>query len=69
MDPWISTQPSLSLDLRVGLPATAAVAMVKPKVLVEEDFFHQQPLKKDPEVGHLIKHTCTGDRRPPWLGA
>ncbi|BAF08008.1 wRKY transcription factor WRKY71 [Oryza sativa Japonica Group] len=53
MDPWISTQPSLSLDLRVGLPATAAVAMVKPKVLVEEDFFHQQPLKKDPEVAAL----------------
>ncbi|KAG8070026.1 hypothetical protein GUJ93_ZPchr0006g43314 [Zizania palustris] len=53
MDPWIGSQPSLCLDLRVGLPplghrqATPGVAMVKPKVLVEETF---QPLKKDPEV-------------------
>ncbi|KAF0906064.1 hypothetical protein E2562_009072 [Oryza meyeriana var. granulata] len=58
MDPWISSQPSLSLDLRVGLPPlshhqapAAAVAMVKPKVLVEENFL--QPLKKDPEVAAL----------------
>uniref|UniRef100_A0A0D9VD01 WRKY domain-containing protein n=1 Tax=Leersia perrieri TaxID=77586 RepID=A0A0D9VD01_9ORYZ len=64
MDPWISSQPSLSLDLCVGLPpplshhhhqapaAAAAVAMVKPKLqLVEENFL--QPLKKDPEVAAL----------------
>ncbi|XP_040376204.1 WRKY transcription factor WRKY71-like [Oryza brachyantha] len=60
MDPWISSQPSLSLDLRVGLPPlshhhhqapVAAVAMVRPKVLVEENFL--QPLKKDPEVAAL----------------
>ncbi|KAL5207307.1 hypothetical protein ABZP36_031742 [Zizania latifolia] len=52
MDPWVSSQPSLSLDLRVGLPPLGhrqapAVAMVKPKVLVEETFL---PIKKGPEV-------------------
>ncbi|OEL22484.1 putative WRKY transcription factor 40 [Dichanthelium oligosanthes] len=57
MDPWISSQPSLSLDLHVGLPslsrhqAPVAVAMAKPKVLVEENFL--QPLKKEPEVAAL----------------
>lgn len=52
MDPWIGSQPSLSLDLHVGLPPLsrhqAPVAMAKPKVLVEENFL--QPLKKEPEV-------------------
>ncbi|KAG8058287.1 hypothetical protein GUJ93_ZPchr0002g24966 [Zizania palustris] len=52
MDPWVSSQPSLSLDLRVGVPPLGhrqapAVAMVKPKVLVEETFL---PIKKGPEV-------------------
>ncbi|TVU02901.1 EcWRKY-58 [Eragrostis curvula] len=57
MDPWIGTQPSLSLDLHVGLPSLGrhhapppVVAMVKPKTLVEENFL---PLKKDPEVAAL----------------
>jgi hypothetical protein len=61
MDPWmISSQPSLSLDLHVGLPSTMGhhhrhqvapvVALAKPKVLVEENFL---PLKKDPEVAVL----------------
>jgi hypothetical protein len=52
MDPWISSQPSLSLDLHVGLPPLsrhqAPVALAKPKVLLEENFL--QPLKKEPEV-------------------
>lgn len=54
MDPWISSQPSLSLDLHVGLPplslhqAPVAVAMARPKVLVEEKNF--LPPKKEPEV-------------------
>jgi hypothetical protein len=58
MDPWISSQPSLSLDLHVGLPpmghhhhryqaAAPMVALAKPKLLVEESFL---PPKKDPEV-------------------
>ncbi|CAD6247844.1 unnamed protein product [Miscanthus lutarioriparius] len=53
MDPWISSQPSLSLDLHVGLPplslhqAPMAVALARPKVLVEENFL---PPKKEPEV-------------------
>ena len=54
MDPWISSQPSLSLDLHVGLPPlslhqapVAAVALARPKVLVEENFL---PPKKEPEV-------------------
>jgi hypothetical protein len=58
MDPWIGSQPSLSLDLHVGLPpmghhhhryqaAAPMVAMAKPKILVEESFM---PPKKDPEV-------------------
>ncbi|KAL5670502.1 hypothetical protein ACJX0J_022723, partial [Zea mays] len=53
MDPWISSQPSLSLDLRVGLPplslhqAPVAVALARPKVLVEENFL--LPPKKEPE--------------------
>uniref|UniRef100_K3YT48 WRKY domain-containing protein n=2 Tax=Setaria italica TaxID=4555 RepID=K3YT48_SETIT len=55
MDPWIGSQPSLSLDLHVGLPPLsrhqAPVAMAKPKVLVEENFL--QPLKKEPEVAAL----------------
>ncbi|GJM90390.1 hypothetical protein PR202_ga06667 [Eleusine coracana subsp. coracana] len=56
MDPWIGSQPSLSLDLHVGLAplsrhqAPAVVAMAKPKTLVEETFL---PLKKDPEVAAL----------------
>ncbi|CAL5059925.1 unnamed protein product [Urochloa decumbens] len=57
MDPWISSQPSLSLDLHVGLPPLgrhhhAPVALAKPKVLVEENFL-MQPLKKEPEVAAL----------------
>ena len=53
MDPWISSQPSLSLDLHVGLPplrlhqAPVAVALARPKVLVEENVL---PPKKEPEV-------------------
>ncbi|XP_062218408.1 WRKY transcription factor WRKY71-like [Phragmites australis] len=56
MDPWISNQPSLSLDLHVGLPplshcqAPAVVTLAKTKILVEENFL---PLKKDPEVAAL----------------
>ncbi|KAM0832600.1 hypothetical protein ACQ4PT_064792 [Festuca glaucescens] len=61
MDPWISSQPSLSLDLHVGLPpmnhhhhryqaAPPMVALAKPKLLVEESFL---PPKKDPEVAVL----------------
>nr|QBP05496.1 transcription factor WRKY [Saccharum spontaneum] len=56
MDPWISSQPSLSLDLHVGLPplslhqAPVAVALARPKVLVEENFL---PPKKEPEVAAL----------------
>jgi hypothetical protein len=61
MDPWISSQPSLSLDLHVGLPpmghhhhryqaAAPMVALAKPKLLVEESFL---PPKKDPEVAVL----------------
>ncbi|CAO2037412.1 unnamed protein product [Urochloa humidicola] len=56
MDPWISSQPSLSLDLHVGLAPLsrhqAPVALAKPKVLVEENFL-LQPLKKEPEVAAL----------------
>lgn len=56
MDPWISSQPSLSLDLHVGLPTLGrhhappvpVIALAKPKLLVEENFL--QPLKKEPEV-------------------
>lgn len=56
MDPWISSQPSLSLDLHVGLPPLShhhqapVVALPKTKILVEENFL---PLKKDPEVAVL----------------
>ncbi|VAI44446.1 unnamed protein product [Triticum turgidum subsp. durum] len=56
MDPWVSSQPLLSLDLHVGLPpmghhqAAPMVALAKPKVLVEENFMQ---LKKDPEVAVL----------------
>lgn len=59
MDPWISSQPSLSLDLRVGLPplslhhqAPVAVALPRPKLLVEENFLLPPP-KKEPEVAAL----------------
>ncbi|CAN6277763.1 unnamed protein product [Urochloa humidicola] len=58
MDPWISSQPSLSLDLHVGLPPLSrhhqapVAALAKPKVLVEENFL-MQPLKKEPEVAAL----------------
>ncbi|KAG2607558.1 WRKY transcription factor WRKY28-like isoform X1 [Panicum virgatum] len=37
MDPWIGGQPSLSLDLNVGLPTARPVAPAA-KVLVEENF-------------------------------
>ncbi|CAM0946468.1 unnamed protein product [Alopecurus aequalis] len=55
MDPWISSQPSLSLDLHVGLPTMGhhhryQAAPMVPKILVEENFM---PLKKDPEVAVL----------------
>jgi len=72
MDPWISSQPSLSLDLHVGLPpmghphhhhshhqAAPMVALAKPKILVEENFM---PLKKDPEVGTHV-HSETNQER------
>uniref|UniRef100_A0A0D9WSM7 WRKY domain-containing protein n=1 Tax=Leersia perrieri TaxID=77586 RepID=A0A0D9WSM7_9ORYZ len=51
MDSWIS-QPSLSLDLNVGLPSTArkAPAAAPIKVLVEENFLS---VKKDHEVEAL----------------
>ncbi|CAN6177342.1 unnamed protein product [Urochloa humidicola] len=45
MDPWIGGQPSLSLDLNVGLP-TARPAPAATKVLVEENFL---AVKKDRE--------------------
>ncbi|OEL38493.1 WRKY transcription factor 18 [Dichanthelium oligosanthes] len=48
MDPWIG-QPSLSLDLNVGLPTSRPVAPVT-KVLVEENFL---AVKKDREVEAL----------------
>ena len=59
MDLWNSSQPSLSLDLHVGLPPMghhhhryqAAPPMVKPKILAEENFL---PRKKDPEVRTYI---------------
>jgi len=38
MDPWIGGQPSLSLDLNVGLPTGRPVAAPAAKVLVEENF-------------------------------
>ncbi|KAG8095015.1 hypothetical protein GUJ93_ZPchr0012g20841 [Zizania palustris] len=46
MDPWIG-QPSLSLDLNVGLPSTAVQKTAPIKVLVEENFLS---VKKDHEV-------------------
>jgi hypothetical protein len=46
MDPWISGQPSLSLDLNVGHPTSRPLAPAK-KVLVEENFL--PVVKKDPE--------------------
>ncbi|XP_062178677.1 WRKY transcription factor WRKY28-like [Phragmites australis] len=49
MDPWIG-QPSLSLDLNVGLPTARPAPALKPKVLVEENFL---PVKKDREVEAL----------------
>ncbi|KAF0902841.1 hypothetical protein E2562_019151 [Oryza meyeriana var. granulata] len=51
MDSWIG-QPSLSLDLNVGLPSTAKKAPAAPpiKVLVEENFLS---VKKDHEVEAL----------------
>jgi hypothetical protein len=72
MDPWIGSQPSLSLDLHVGLPPMGhhhhryqapapMVAMAKPKILVEESFM---PPKKDPEVRPAhIPHPF----RTPWF--
>lgn len=63
MDPWIASQPSLSLDLHVGLPSLgrhqAPPVLVKPKKLVEETFL---PLKKDPEV-----HTHSALLLHPWM--
>ena len=61
MDLWNSSQPSLSLDLHVGLPPMghhhhryqAAPPIVKPKILAEENFL---PPKKDPEV-RTVAHT------------
>ncbi|KAL5199699.1 hypothetical protein ABZP36_020902 [Zizania latifolia] len=49
MDPWIG-QPSLSLDLNVGLPSTARRAPAPIKILVEENFLS---VKKDHEVEAL----------------
>ncbi|KAG8075126.1 hypothetical protein GUJ93_ZPchr0006g41901 [Zizania palustris] len=49
MDPWIG-QPSLSLDLNVGLPSTARRAPKPIKILVEENFLS---VKKDHEVEAL----------------
>jgi hypothetical protein len=52
MDPWIGSQPSLILGLRVGPSPPVVDAMAKhPKTLVEENFL---PLnKKGPEVAAL----------------
>jgi hypothetical protein len=70
MDPWVSSQPSLSLDLHVGLPpmghphshhqAAPMIALAKPKVLVEENFM---PLKKDPEVGTYAQYRTRQEQR------
>ncbi|XP_062229417.1 WRKY transcription factor WRKY28-like [Phragmites australis] len=49
MDPWIG-QPSLSLDLNVGLPTARKVPSLKPKVMVEANFLS---VKKDREVEAL----------------
>ncbi|PUZ59758.1 hypothetical protein GQ55_4G067900 [Panicum hallii var. hallii] len=46
MDPWIGGQPSLSLDLNVGLPTGHPVAPAATKVLVEENFL---AVRKDRE--------------------
>jgi hypothetical protein len=46
MDPWIGGQPSLSLDLNVGLPTAHPVAPAATKVLVEENFL---AVRKDRE--------------------
>jgi hypothetical protein len=76
MDPWISSQPSLSLDLRVGLPplslhhqAPVAVALPRPKLLVEENFLLPPP-KKEPEVRIYTLHSdpmCDASMHPPHL--
>jgi hypothetical protein len=50
MDPWIGGQPSLSLDLNVGLPTGHPVAPAATKVLVEENFL---AVRKDREVEAL----------------
>ena len=48
MDPWVGQQPSLSLDLNVGLPTARPTVPAKTtKVLVQENFL---AVKKDREV-------------------
>ncbi|XP_066377792.1 WRKY transcription factor WRKY28-like [Miscanthus floridulus] len=47
MDPWVGQQPSLSLDLNVGLPAARPAAT---KVMVEKNFL---AVNKDREVEAL----------------
>jgi len=44
MDPWVGQQPSLSLDLNVGLPTARPAAT---KVMVEKNFL---AVNKDREV-------------------
>jgi len=50
MDPWIGGQPSLSLDLNVGLPTARPVAPAA-KVLAEENFL---AVKKEREVSACV---------------
>lgn len=50
MDPWIG-QPSLSLDLNVGLPTARPVT--KTKVLVEENFLSVK--KERDQVANRIR--------------
>ncbi|CAD6336064.1 unnamed protein product [Miscanthus lutarioriparius] len=51
MDPWVGQQPSLSLDLNVGLPTARPTVPAKTtKVLVQENFL---AVKKDREVEAL----------------
>ena len=51
MDPWIGGQPSLSLDLNVGLPTGRPVAAPAAKVLVEENFL---AVKNEREVSACV---------------
>jgi hypothetical protein len=60
MDPWIGGQPSLSLDLNVGLPTAHPVAPAATKVLVEENFL---AVRKDREVMGACAHAAARSNR------